>query len=366
MRRRRYVAMVGSASLAGCLGRPGETDEDETEATEQETTDDVTEFQKQWEADLPDETVSGSDYQATSDAETAYLGTKSELTALALADGTEQWTLSLDTALAGITIDDDGLYTLQGTTVQRIDPATGESRWAAAAGNDSVQRTDTNQGMVATTDDHVAAGAAGVIVFEKASGELTATLTDHWGTPVRAWNGQFVVAEDSAVTAYDPDGTARWTVDDVPLEWATPVAGSTFVGVGSERFVGIDLDSGTQAWTTEASGEFLRPRTAGTDDTVFVSPVFSDADTFYALDADTGAVRWEVGDTASSPFPPVVLESAVATTEVFDDFDEGMQARDRKTGEQIASSDELSPLASATGAGRTVVTYDTRAVAYRL
>jgi len=170
-----------------------------------------------------------------------------------------------------------------------------------------------------------------------------------------------VVADESTVTAYDPDGTARWTVDDVPLTWATPVTGSTFVGVGSERFVGIDLDSGTRAWTTEASGEFERPRTAGTDDTVF-----SDADTFYALNAGTGAVRWEEGDTASSPFPPVVLESAVVITEVFDDFDEGVQARDRKTGEQMASSDELSPLASATGAGRTVVTYDTRAVAYRL
>ena len=170
MRRRTYVAMVGSAALAGCSGGPGETDE--REPTEQPTEEtDSAGFQKQWEVDLPDETVSGSDYQATSDAETAYLGTKSELTALALADGTEQWTLSLDTALAAVTLDDDGLYTLQGTTVQRIDPATGESRWAASAGNDSVQRTDTNQGMVATTDDHVAAAvAAWVIVFEKASG----------------------------------------------------------------------------------------------------------------------------------------------------------------------------------------------------
>jgi len=79
-----------------------------------------------------------------------------------------------------VTLDDDGLFTLQGSTVQRIDPATGESRWAASAGDDSVQRAGTNQGTVATTDEHVAAaGAAGVMVFEKASGELTATLTEH-------------------------------------------------------------------------------------------------------------------------------------------------------------------------------------------
>lgn len=137
--------MVESASLAGCLGRLADTEERTTTPTDSGS------FQKPWEADLPDETVMGSDYQATSDTETAYLGTTSELTALSLADGTEQWTLSLNTALAAVTLDADGLYTLQGSTVQRIDPATGESRWAASAGDDSIQRAGTNQGIVATT-----------------------------------------------------------------------------------------------------------------------------------------------------------------------------------------------------------------------
>jgi len=174
-----------------------------------------------------------------------------------------------------------------------------------------------------------------------------------------------VVADESTVTAYDPDGTARWTVDDVPLTWATPVAGSTFVGGDGKTFVGIDLDSGTQAWTTEVSNEFVRPLTAGTDDTVFLYPVFS-AYTFYALDADTGAVRWKNDDSTSLDFPPVVLESAVLIPEVWDDLDEGVQACKPKTGEQIASSDEFDSFRGATGSGRTIVNYDERAVAYRL
>jgi len=375
MRRRTYVAMVGTGALAGCVGQRGETTEEGTdgqEPTEQSTeqpteeTDSVG-FQKLWENDLEDANPSSSDdVQLAADEETAYLGTKSELTALSLADGTEQWTLSLDTELAGVTIDDDGLYTLQDRTVQRIDPATGESRWAESAGAGTVQREGTNQGTVATTEEHVAAaGAGGVIVFEKASGELTAVLTERWGDPVRAWNGQFVVADDSTVTAYDPDGTAQWTIDDVPLTWSAPVAGSTFVGGDGKTFVGIDLDSGTQAWTTEVSNEFVRPLTAGTDDTVFLYPVFS-AYTFYALDADTGAVRWKNDDSTSLDFPPVVLESAVLIPEVWDDLDEGVQACKPKTGEQIASSDEFDSFRGATGSGRTIVNYDERAVAYRL
>ena len=175
-----------------------------------------------------------------------------------------------------------------------------------------------------------------------------------------------MVADDGAVTAYDPDGTTQWTVDDVPLTWATPVAGSTFVGGGNGTFVGIDLDSGTQAWTTEMSGEFVRPHTAGTDDTVFVYPVFSDANTFYALDVDTGAVRWEEDATAFYDFPPVVLESAVVLPETWDDLDEGLQARESETGEQIAASDEFELWFGATGSGRTMVNYGERALAYRL
>ena len=64
MRRRTYVAMMGAAALAGCSAGPGETDEDGTTEQSTEETDSGS-FQQLWEADLPDETVMGSDYQAT-------------------------------------------------------------------------------------------------------------------------------------------------------------------------------------------------------------------------------------------------------------------------------------------------------------
>jgi len=355
MRRRTYVSLVGTAALGGC------SSVDTSRRTGTPTDSGGTaSFQKQWEADLEDDdSLKLSDFQATADAETAYLGTESELTALSLADGTEQWTLSLDAPLDGITIDDDGLYTLQDRTVQAVDPATGESRWASTGGG--VEGLGVNEGSVATTDEHAAArGTNGVIIFGKESGQQTARLSAEPRDSVRAGNGQFVVADYSAVTAYDPDGTAQWSLDDVPVAWLTPVAGSTVVGGGSGTFVGIDLESGTQAWTTEASAKFTIPKTAGTGDTVFVYPTSGDSETFYALNADTGAVRWEKGDIRVTGFPPVVLESAVVV-----DFDEGVQARDPKTGEQIASSDEFGNY-EATGSGRTIVVYSSSADAYRL
>ncbi|MBX0303874.1 PQQ-binding-like beta-propeller repeat protein [Haloarcula salinisoli] len=350
MRRRTYVALVGSASLAGCVGRLGET--------ERQT--DSVDFQKLWETGLEDDDGPIWAFRATGDGETAYLGTKSELTALSLEDGTEQWALPLDTYLGGVTIDDDGLFILYSNTMQRIDPDTGESRWTTTADK------STGYSLVATTDEHVAvSGAGAVFVFEKESGQQTAQPTEADGNSVRAWDGQFVVAEDSAVTAYDPDGTAQWTVDDVSLNWLTPVVGSTVVGGGNGTFVGIDLEGGTQAWTTEVSGRLPHAKTATTDDTVFVYPWGGGAtrptDTFYALSADTGAVRWKEGDTDSYAFPPVVLESGI----VFDGADRP-QAYEHETGRQIDSIDTGGGWRGATGSGRTVVMYGTRAVAYRL
>jgi len=263
-----------------------------------------------------------------------------------------------------VTIDDDGLYTLQDRTVQRVDPNTGTSRWAATAGGG--KRAGANDGLVATTDEHVAAGGAGgVIVFGKESGQQTAQLTEEYGDPVRAWNGQFVVAGDSAVTAYDPDGTAQWTVEGVSLNWLTPVVGSTVVGGGSGTFVGIDLDSGTQAWTTEPSGEFRYAKTAATDETVFVYPDWATVDTFYALNADTGAVRWEEGGIDSTAFPPVVLKSGIVLPDGI-----GVQANDPKTGEQLASTANddfwLGFYKGVAASGRTIINYSERAYAYRL
>jgi len=370
MRRRTYVAMVGTGALAGCVGQRGETTEEGTdgqEPTEQSTeqpteeTDSVG-FQKLWENDLEDANPSSSDdVQLAADEETAYLGTESELTALSLADGTEQWALSLDTPLDGMAIDDDGLFTLQTETVQAIDPDTGESRWTTTAANSE------SGSRVVTTDEHIAAGRnGGALVFGKASGQQTARLTGNYEDPVRAWNGQFVVAEESGVTAYDPDGTVQWTIEDVWLSWLTPVAGSTVVGsarIGSSSgtFVGIDLETGSQRWTTDVSTDIPYPTTAATDDTVFVYSGDDYADTFYALDVETGDTRWTVSGADFAPFPPVVLESAVVV-----DLDEGVQARDPRTGAQIASSDEFRSFIAATGSGRTMVMYGRNAVAYRL
>jgi outer membrane protein assembly factor BamB len=364
MRRRRYVAMVGSASLAGCLGRLGETDEAETDEKppdEETTTERATvetdsgSFQRLWAADLEDgDGGFTANYQATADAETAYLGTPSHLIALSLADGTEQWTLSLDTPVNGVLIDDDGLFTLHERTVQRVDPVTGESRWTSTG----AKRPGAGDFYAATDDHVVASGEGGVRVFEKESGQQTATLTSVL-EPVRAWNGQFVVVDASGLTAYDPDGTAQWTIDDVSVNWLSPVVGSTVVGGGSGTFVGVDLEQGEQAWTTGADGSFRRPRTAGTDDTVFISP--RSAGGFSALDPETGDVRWQNDDIYSASFSPVVLESGLVFPETF-----GIQAIDLETGRQLAATDQRIDIQGVTGSGRTVVGYGDRAFAYRL
>ncbi|MDS0260020.1 PQQ-like beta-propeller repeat protein [Haloarcula sp. S1CR25-12] len=116
-----------------------------------------------------------------------------------------------------------------------------------------------------------------------------------------------------------------------------------------------DLDSGSQSWTSDANAERTEPSTTGTDDAVFVYPQWL-ADAFCALDAETGDVRWTQEGVGSTTFPPVVLDLVVAITDGL-----GAEAREPTTGEQLGRA-----IPSSTGTDRTVVTYDTRAVAYRL
>lgn len=367
MRRRTYVALVGSTALGGCASTDSRgTDEVEpttdgpaTTTGQVAATTEAPGFEHQWTVDLPvNGSVNGRHYHAAVDGAALYVTTESELLALSLADGTERWRNSLGTPRLGVTASDDGLFTLTRTgELRSLNPETGDRRWGQGGDSDQTFL----DGTLATVDGHVVATtAAGVVTVEVGSGERVATLS-----PVRrsfrVADG-LVVAFDPfqrAADAYAPDGTDRWTVEDVSLAWTAPATGSALVGGDDRTVVGLDLEEGQVAWTTEVESDFFSPSTAATGDTAFVYDE-TGAERCSAFDVATGDIRWQQAIDQVVAVPPAALDTAVVINN-----DGEAQARDPRSGDLVDSVPASGlPSVGTVGVGRTFVGYGREVVAY--
>ena len=367
MRRRTYVAMVGSTALGGCASTDSRgtdeggptTDSPATTSGQTATATEPRGFEQQWTVDLPvNGSVNGRHYHAAVDGAALYVTTESELLALSLADGTERWRNSLGTPRLGVTAGDGGLFTLtQAGELRALDPATGDLRWGQGGDSDQTFL----DGTLATVDGHVVATTdAGLVTVEVDSGGRVATLS-----PVRrsfrVADG-LVVAFDpfqQAAEAYAPDGTARWTVEDVSPAWTAPATESALVGGDDRTVVGLDLEAGQVAWTTEVETDFFSPSTAATGDTAFVYDE-PGAERCSAFDVATGDVRWQQAIDEVVAVPPAALDTAVVINN-----DGEIQARDPETGDLVDSVPGSGvPSAGTIGVGRTFVGYGREVVAY--
>ncbi|RXK46471.1 outer membrane protein assembly factor BamB family protein [Halorientalis pallida] len=362
MRRRTYVATVGTALFGGCLGSGGREGRKSDAGTGTPTGtagsggDRPVGFERQWKADLGIDRIGGVDIPLAMQDETVYTTYERGLAALGLADGTKRWSGPTPERLDGLTADADGLYAMD-TTGQliRIDAGDGSVRWERDGGGQETLAYS----QLFTTSDHVGAKTPdGIVVHEKAGGRRTATLAES-GHLLGAYDGQFVVDDGFDLAASGPDGTTSWRIDSVGLSSTATTTESTLLGPGYDGVVAVDLAAGEKRWETPVDADLLNADAVSTNETALVNAGF-EGEPMYAFDVTSGDVLWQHSNEGLESFPSVALDSAF----VVEDGGEA-QARDHRTGE-VRDSFSTRGFAGTVGRGRTFVGTDFDVEAYRV
>jgi polyvinyl alcohol dehydrogenase (cytochrome) len=234
------------------------------------------------------------------------------------------WTTELGGSVIGsVPVEGDAVYASSGTTLYRLDRATGEVEWHA------------------TTNDHpfamISASpvvADGLVFQGVASGEVTLPQEDYTFT--------------GSIGAYDAEtGEEVWWVETTPGDdtagagvgiWSTPAVdsdrGVVYVGTGNtyeepsaplaDSLLAIDVGSGEILWSTAFTSPdvFSAGNPTGPDADVGAAPMLWTVDgtdlvgvgdkagVFHALDRETGEVVWETTLTPGSAFGGVNGSSA--------------------------------------------------------
>ncbi|WP_227355345.1 outer membrane protein assembly factor BamB family protein [Haladaptatus salinisoli] len=206
-------------------------------------------------------------------------GRRARVWALAREDGTTRWTFDGGAGTAGtptiaeavyvpISGDDDGVVAL--------DPATGDRRWRVpirdlggswlpSAVGDALYVTDREGFLYALADpdwlDWRAEATGSLAVGENvyaSDGTLVAlearTGAERWtvdgGASQTVGNGAVVGTDESAVVAYEPDGTERWRAECDEDVTTDPVVEGGRVFVGGDGWVSaFNLNTGGRFWT---------------------------------------------------------------------------------------------------------------------
>ena len=238
--------------------------------------------------------------------------------ALATETGAELWATSADGPIAGAAAAASGsIFAATGTgATYALDPGTGDVRWRAALPGGVTH-------SLAATSDLVYASASGgsLVALRIADGTpaWTARLAPdgNGGTPTVAGGLVFAPAgldaadpSNRALVVLDAaDGTEQWrraalTGDVI---YAPAVRdGWAWLVAEDESVVAVGAASGSVRWTamTGAPNDAL-PSVWGT--TVFVATT---GGTLLALDAESGALEWQV-DIVGIPYAPVVADGLV-------------------------------------------------------
>jgi outer membrane protein assembly factor BamB len=219
------------------------------------------------------------------DGQTLYLGDMREtLVAIDGATGQDRWRLTVPAAL-GTGVPSFGfasspmlaggfLYVQAGSSLLKIDPATGGVVWRALDGSTSIMSDGAFSSPVMAT----IAGVEQVVVFTRRmlAGVDAASGKTLWSTEVPNFRGMNIVtplvAGDSIFVSQYQNGSYRYDVSgqgdslSVSLAWnqkasgymSSPVLldGHAYQHLGNGRLTCIDLESGQETWRTTPLGEY--------------------------------------------------------------------------------------------------------------
>ncbi len=234
--------------------------------------------------------------------------------ALDPATGDARWTQELGGSITGsVPVVDDGVFVASGTTLRRLDRATGEVAWEAT--------THRHPFAMASSSPVV---ADGLVVQGVASGEVTVPQSDYtFRGSIGAWDAEtgervwrrFLTPGDETGGA----GVGIWSTPAVDVD-----RGVLYVGTGNtyeeptaplaDSLLALDLRSGEVVWSTQFTNPdvFAAGAGGGVDADVGVGPnlwtsegrdlvgAADKAGTYYALDRDTGEEVWATTLTPGS------------------------------------------------------------------
>lgn len=234
--------------------------------------------------------------------------------ALDAATGEARWTRELGGSIPGsVPVADDAVFVASGTTLRRLDQATGEIEWEAT--------THRHPFAMASSSPVV---ADGLVVQGVASGEVTVPQTDYtFRGSIGAWDAEtgervwrrFLTPGDETGGA----GVGIWSTPAVDLE-----RGVVYVGTGNtyeeptaplaDSLLALDLRTGEVVWSTQFTNPdvFAAGAGGGVDADVGVGPnlwtsegrdlvgAADKAGTYYALDRDSGDEVWATTLTPGS------------------------------------------------------------------
>ncbi|MDX6227909.1 MAG: hypothetical protein QOI76_1299, partial [Frankiales bacterium] len=123
-----------------------------------------------------------------------------------------------------------------------------------------------------------------------------------------------VVSQPTRLVALNAaDGSAPWPSIDLSTTWALPAYddGRIFTISADGRLRAFDASTGTQAWqTTLPQSSFHSPPTAA-NGSVYVSGRGASSGTLFAVDEQTGVVRWSQDIAGGDQSAPLVTPSGV-------------------------------------------------------
>ena len=398
MRRRAYLALLGSATLAGCLdgsdddttgqeneADSGESGDDQTETesdeddqqtegktADEETTDeqeteertvDSAAFEVSWRQILDTRVVDLISYDAAIDGETLVVGSKAGVNAFDTADGTEHWHREAWREFEEIRVTDGVVAGLtRDLEVVVLDAETGKTHWTETTTRESVSPPP-----IALNDRYVAIGRpSSVTVHDRDTGKQEWKV-ENGAEAIYATERLFAIADlfDSTVMGYDMGGRERWTMDIHGGSGGAVTDGLLVVpelGVESHELVAVDIHTGTEEWS--ADGFDLSPffEIGSGAGIAVVIDESEEEDTLTAVSLADGTRTWETSvGSLLTPFRPPAIGSGLVVSET----ENGVGAYTVETGEQVGETTE--PFLVLTGlledgtffdCGRKIVAYE--------